>query len=706
MTNLKKFFKFSLAAIALTLGVTSCDKEANGAEQQIINGELHEISFSENVSTGSASGKTAAQFAANHNYGETQILTILDSGGTMVWQGEYDPGDISTLLPTVSHSAQIRLPDGSYTANSVLKDDASASVLSFLPYTSSDSFTLPGDSVIDLVVSHSHGLAVINVEAAHEGSRVTSATANGDALLLDSSDAFGDRYGYLAAGDKTFSISYLLNGEATVISGNLEIEAGKHHTIDLTLDPDNVASEEITTSIATSTEAAEGDQNADGDTYDSLSRTVTSTQALINGVASGEPTIENGAWEITNDLNDSSSDSSSTEDSNEADISQDINSDGDQIDDISRIVTVTTVTLGDGSGTTSSTSEGAWSVSRNLTDATTGESGAGTGGGDGTFIPNTVQNWAPAFGTQTASFEQTGTDANGNTGTRTIVITASAAVETAGAIASVSSSFTSNGASLTQTSVADVRAAVTQPGTYTIVETRTTTYEVGTSVITYSGDNGFVSHDVISPYQADPLVEVIPSFDIVNVVDNRQDSGWATNGIITGGASLGLFQIGAVTTEYSYNGGAWGSLADAQAAADAAISTPGTTTISIDVRTRQDQEERYAVRFAQEAYTCLDACDGTETDGQIRQGSELSALAPTAGAELVQAGTAVSYDVVNAAQAPVAVTGTITTTPGLFGGFSYSISGLSNGGADIVDDFLYDTEAEAIAAAQAYLDSL
>ena len=124
-------------------------------------------------------------------------------------------------------------------------------------------------------------------------------------------------------------------------------------------------------------------------------------------------------------------------------------------------------------------------------DGEDGEDGAAGNGGSADL------NWTPAFGAQTATFDQEVIVGGTVIATRTITISASAPVETAGAS---SESVTYDGFA----TLALAQAEYTTPGTYQIDVVTTTSYAVGTSVITYSGDNGFVSHSVSSAYQKDP----------------------------------------------------------------------------------------------------------------------------------------------------------------------------------------------------------
>ena len=148
---------------------------------------------------------------------------------------------------------------------------------------------------------------------------------------------------------------------------------------------------------------------------------------------------------------------------------------------------------------------------------------AGSGSGNGVAI-----TWSPLFTDQTADFTQTG-NLDGAELTRLVSVSASAPVNTPGA-ATVVSSFTSNGSPISATSLEAARIEVDQVGTWSLVETRVTTYALGTSVITWSATaNGaaYGSHDVSSDYQAPSTTEVLPAVEHVNA---PTDSGTDTIG--------------------------------------------------------------------------------------------------------------------------------------------------------------------------------
>ena len=159
-------------------------------------------------------------------------------------------------------------------------------------------------------------------------------------------------------------------------------------------------------------------------------------------------------------------------------------------------------------------------------------------------------SWLPALGTQTADFVQTGTDAAGVTATRTIEVTASSPVVTGGG-SSVSSSFTSNGSALTQTSYDDVVAAVTQVGTYAIVETRVTTIAESTSTITYSAPYLGTSHDVAVVTPESSSSETINHPDIVNVAADVTDPGFViSDPVQTRGGDISNLRDGDIAENY------------------------------------------------------------------------------------------------------------------------------------------------------------
>ena len=440
MTNLKKFFKFSLAAIALTLGVsvTSCDKDDNTdivnpqleLDGGIVFSENSNISGSKDLST-SPYGKTASEFT--HIFYDVQNMEIRDSDGALAWSGSYTPGDImATLVDSDGNSGPIILPNGNYTVSTSSAGASSADVSQKLDYTSSASLTVPPGGSITLDVTHSRGFAIVNVGDAEGGSRVTGASAGSDALFLDpSSDSEGDYYGYINPQDnKEFSAAYDLDGVSTTVSGTLTIGAGFAYTLSLNLQPEtpSVPGSSISTSTLASTEAAEGlNVNAaegDEDQLDLIERIITSTQATLNGQSDGSsPTISRGDWYVTSDIDVSVTPSTVT--STEA-AEGDQNNDGDTLDSLSRVdtTTVTTTTVGSGAGLEdSNTVTGVWTVTNsdasNINEPNPGDgfdnggddelpNGGGATNGDDT-VDFSSAVWGPDFVDQIADFTQTRT---------------------------------------------------------------------------------------------------------------------------------------------------------------------------------------------------------------------------------------------------------------------------------------------------------
>ena len=184
MTNFKKFLQLSLAAVALTLGVTSCDKDAdladelaieNQIENQIIFGEDHSMPIPKGLEN--VAGKTASEFT--HIYADTQTLIISnDADNSVAWQGTYTPGDIAGLSASTGYELPIVLPPGTYSANSSSEGDSNAPVLAFLPYTSSVGFTVPPAGPITLAVEHSRGFAIVDASDDAGSYTVTSAAGS------------------------------------------------------------------------------------------------------------------------------------------------------------------------------------------------------------------------------------------------------------------------------------------------------------------------------------------------------------------------------------------------------------------------------------------------------------------------------------------------------------------------------------------------
>ena len=440
MNYLNRFLTFSLTALAVALGVTSCEKdglEGDYSSQVRVLQEQQSVNFAESISVGSPkgennlTGKNASEFT--HVYANSQILSISDASG-LVWQGTYSPGNIAGLTPAQGYD-ELLLADGSYTASSVSEGDSQDAVLGFLPYTSSASFSIPSSSDVTLAVSHSRGFAIVNVEDALEGNRVTGARAGGSDLL--GPDAEGDYFGYILPEDnKLFEADYDLDGTSTTISGNLTIAAGLAYTIDLSLEANTpaVAGSSTTTSTQSSTEASESlDVNSDGDQLDFIEREVVSVQATLDGVADGAPVVTNGAWSVSSDVNQVVS--ASVESSTESATTLDINSDGDLFDDISRTVTLTQTVIDGANQGEPNRAEGAWEVSLNRDSQSFGESDSTAGDGVGTTIPtapdaaDTLSAWSynnglndAAWDAREFNFGVAGTASFVETRTRTIVI--------------------------------------------------------------------------------------------------------------------------------------------------------------------------------------------------------------------------------------------------------------------------------------------
>ena len=393
MNYLNKFLTFSLTAFAVALGVTSCEKDGALEDSQLINvlNESSSVDFAENISVGAPKGLSTDLTSKDHSefthiFGSSQNLVISNSASETVWEGSYTPGDISTLAAGQGYALPIVLPNGNYTAASSSEGDSQDAVLGFLPYTSSASFSIPPAGQVELAVSHSRGFAVVNVEDALDGSRVSGARVDGTDLIEDERDAFGDYFGYLLPGDKSFEADYLLDDVSTTISGDLTIGAGLAYTINLSLDADTAAvvGSDVTTSTMSSVESAHGalDVNSDGDQLDLIERIITSTQATLDGVADGAPVITEGAWSVTSDIDVTST--SATVTSTEA-IEGDQNADGDTLDSLSR-EDVTTVTSTDGVEV-SNTVTGTWTVTDNSQidlgegSTTPGNGGSGTSSG-------------------------------------------------------------------------------------------------------------------------------------------------------------------------------------------------------------------------------------------------------------------------------------------------------------------------------------
>ena len=176
-----------------------------------------------------------------------------------------------------------------------------------------------------------------------------------------------------------------------------------------------------------------------------------------------------------------------------------------------------------------------------------------TGGGSGNGVAIT---WTPAFGTQTADFTQTG-NLDGAELTRLVSVSASAPVISGGSTSTLSNSFTSNGSDLTQTTYAEVQAAVTQPGTYVIVETINEEFSGSISTVTWSATaNGapYGSHDVVTNIPAVQSTRTVNHPDIVNVADAADEIVATPGAPVRSGGVSSTVNDGAPVITYENDG--------------------------------------------------------------------------------------------------------------------------------------------------------
>ena len=126
------------------------------------------------------------------------------------------------------------------------------------------------------------------------------------------------------------------------------------------------------------------------------------------------------------------------------------------------------------------------------------------------------------------------------------------------------------------------------------------------------------------------------------------DTGWINNGNTIGGLET-FTNDGSANTEYSYDGGSWGSLSDAQAAADLAITDTGSTTVQINTRSVQPRLRQVTAVYQPEIYRVLGNPDGTEADGDTRETTLVTAAVVDGPAsDDINPGNDVSYIVYNA----------------------------------------------------------